>query len=294
MLNSMTGYGRGEVEGNGQKWVVEMRSVNHRFLELVLNLPRPLWALEDRCRKLVKGRINRGRVEVQFSWETVGEAAPTWRLDPVQVEATRQALAAVRDAAEVAEPLRLEHFLPFWEALVIRERPQVDAEAVWPVLSQSLDAALAGLEDMRAREGEALAADLATHLAQIRRDVERIAGQARSLPPVWRDRLLERLQEVEEDLGELDPDRLAQEVAYLADRRDVAEEVARLVSHVSQFEQVMQEPGPVGRKLEFLLQEMLREVNTVGVKAADLDIAHMVLDIKGALERLREQIQNIE
>jgi uncharacterized protein (TIGR00255 family) len=294
MIKSMTGYGRGEVEEGAQKWVVELKSVNHRFLEISLNLPRSLWALEDRCRKLVKARVNRGRVDVQLTWEVQTEAGPAWRLDPALVGETRRALEVLREAAEVVEPLRLDHFLPFLEMVVTREKPQLEAEATWPLLSQALETALGSLEDMRQKEGEALVADLTVNLGLIRQGLVFLNQRAPTLPALWRERLKERLREVAEDLSEVDDSRLAQEVAYLADRRDVAEELARFESHVEQFAQVMQEPGPVGRKLEFLLQEMLREANTTGVKAGDQDISQVILDIKGALERLREQVQNIE
>ncbi|MBM4284684.1 MAG: YicC family protein [Deltaproteobacteria bacterium] len=294
MISSMTGYGRGEAEGGGQKWVVEMRSINHRFLEISLNLHRSLWALEDRCRKLIKSRLHRGRVEVQLTWEGRPEAGPGWRLDPVQVAEIRTALEVFRASAEVAEPLRLDHFLPFLELVVSREKPQVEAEEAWPWLSQALEAALANLEAMRRREGESLAAELEANLTLIRSRLEQIAAQAEALPRRWRERLQERLRELEEELGPLDEGRLAQEVAYLADRRDVSEEVARLESHLSQFSHILAAAGPVGRKLEFLLQEILREANTIGAKAGDLDVSQAVLDIKGALERLREQVQNIE
>jgi uncharacterized protein (TIGR00255 family) len=290
----MTAYGRGEVEALGQKWVVELRSLNHRFLELSLNLPKRLWALEDQVRKLIKGRINRGRVEMQLTWESLGEKSLTLRLDQNLVREVRSVLAGLQAAGEIQEPLRLDHFLRFADLLVTKEAESQELEESWEVVSQAISQALEILEGMRLTEGAALAADLASHLEVVRRESARIAPQAARLPELWREKVSARLAEALQEGSPLDEGRLAQEVALLAERRDLSEELARLESHVSQFQQALEGQGAVGRKMEFLLQEMLREVNTIGSKAGDLLISQAVLEIKGTLERLREQVQNIE
>lgn len=294
MIKSMTGYGRGEVEVPGQKWLVELRSLNHRFLELSLNLPKHLWALEDRFRQLLKSRLARGRVEVQLSWERDTERAFTLRLDPGMVAETKEILEQLRRDTDKREALRLEHFLHFSEVLVTRERAAPEIEETWELLSQALTQALASLEEMRLREGAALEGEMLSHLEGLRRQSHRISEQAALLPQLWQKKLAERLEELLKPGGPVDETRLAQEVALLAERRDIAEEVARLESHLSQFHQTLAGQEPAGRKLEFLLQEMLREVNTIGAKAGDLEITQAVLEIKGILERLREQVQNVE
>lgn len=294
MIKSMTAYGRGEVEALGQKWVVELRSLNHRFLELSLNLPKRLWALEDQVRKLIKNRINRGRVEMQLTWESLGEKSLTLRLDQNLVREVRSLLTGLLAAGEVQEPLRLDHFLRFADLLVTKEGETQELEESWEPVSQAISQALEILDGMRLTEGAALAADLATHLEVMRREAGRIAAQAALIPELWREKVTARLAEILPEAGPLDECRLAQEVALLAERRDVSEELARLESHVSQFQQALESQGAVGRKMEFLLQEMLREVNTIGSKAGDLLISQAVLEIKGTLERLREQVQNIE
>jgi len=294
MIKSMTAYGRGEVEAPGQKWVVELRSLNHRFLELSLNLPKRLWALEDQIRKLIKSRINRGRVEMQLTWETLGEKSLALRLDQNLVGEVKAVLTDLQALGEIQEPLRLEHFLRFADLLVTREGDAQDLEEPWEIVSQVISQALGVLEEMRRTEGAALAADLAAHLEVVRRESNQIADQAALLPELWREKISTRLAEVLQEAGPLDEVRLAQEVALMAERRDLSEELARLESHVSQFQQALKSEGPVGRKMEFLLQEMLREVNTIGSKAGDLLISQAVLEIKGTLERLREQVQNIE
>jgi uncharacterized protein (TIGR00255 family) len=296
MIKSMTAYGRGEVETPLQKWVVELKSVNHRFLEPALNLPRRLWALEDRFRKLIKSRVARGRVDMQLSWESLEDKSLTLRLDMSVVAAVRGVLEQLRLAGGTPESLKLDHFLHFSDLLVAKEQTNQDLEleATWETVSQAVNQALDRLEEMRLAEGAALAADLAGHLEDIRREVSRIVMQAPRLPELWREKVAHRLAELFPEGSPVDETRLAQEVALMAERRDVAEELARLESHLSQFQETLASQGPVGRKQEFLLQEMLREVNTIGSKSGDLGISQAVLEIKGSLERLREQVQNIE
>ncbi|MBM4301288.1 MAG: YicC family protein [Deltaproteobacteria bacterium] len=296
MIKSMTAYGRGDVETPLQKTVVELKSVNHRFLELALNLPRRLWAMEDRFRKLIKSRVARGRVDMQLSWESLEDKPVTLRLDMGLVAAVRDVLEKLRLAGSTPESLRLEHYLHFSDLLVAKEQAHQDLEleATWETVSQAVNQALDRLEEMRLTEGAALAADLAGRLEDIRREVSRIVEQAPRLPQLWREKVAARLAELFPEGSPVDETRLAQEVALMAERRDVAEELARLESHLAQFQETLVSQGPVGRKQEFLLQEMLREANTIGSKSGDLGISQAVLEIKGSLERLREQVQNIE
>jgi uncharacterized protein (TIGR00255 family) len=296
MIKSMTAYGRGEVETPLQKWVVELKTVNHRFLELALNLPRRLWALEDRFRKLIKSRVARGRVDMQLSWESFEDKAVTLRLDMAMVAGVRNVLEQLRLAGNTPESLKLEHFLHFSDLLVAKEQANQDLEleATWEMVSQAVTQALDLLDEMRATEGAALAADLAGRLEDIRREISHIVVLAPRLPELWREKVANRLAELFPEGSPVDETRLAQEVALMAERRDVAEELARLESHLAQFQQTLMSQGPVGRKQEFLLQEMLREANTIGSKSGDLGISQAVLEIKGSLERLREQVQNVE
>lgn len=292
MIRSMTAYGRGEAGGDSQKWVVELRSLNHRFLELSLNLPKRLWGLEDQVRKLIKGRISRGRLEMQLTWESTGEKALTLKVDPALTRQTAAMLEEVRAAASLQAPLNLGDLLHFSDLFIVKENQEVALEETWEAVSKAVSGALESLDQMRLVEGAALAADLAQGLEAIRSELERIREQAPRLPQLWREKLSARLAELG-DTG-VDETRLAQEVSLLAERRDLSEELARLESHLAQFAETLAAQGPVGRKQEFLVQEMLREANTIGSKAGDLLVTQAVLAIKGYLERLREQIQNIE
>jgi len=294
MIKSMTAYGRGEVETPNQKWLVEFRSLNHRFLELSLNLPKRLWALEDRLRKLIKSKISRGRVEMQLTWEGQGDRSLTLKLDQNLVGQVQGILKELKAAGDLEEPLRLDHWLRFTDLIVAKEGESQDLEEIWNLVSPAVVQALSVLEEMRLAEGAALTADLAGHLQVIRQEIDRIAAQAPILPQLWREKVTARLGEMLSEATPVDETRLAQEVAIMADRRDVSEELTRLESHLAQFHQTLTSQTPVGRKQEFLLQEMLREINTIGAKTGDLLITQAVLEVKGSLERLREQVQNIE
>jgi len=290
----MTGYGRGEVEAGGLKWVVELKSVNHRFLEVSPSLPRHLWALEDRIRSVIKSRLARGRVDVQLSWEGRAERPPTVSLDSAMTTEINSLLTDLSKTLPEPEPVRLTHLLHFADLIVAKERPATDVEDIWKAISGALAQALESLEVMRGNEGAALAEETLGHLDKVGQELQLIKTQAELVPGFWQERLKARLEELLAEAAPVDEGRLAQEVAFLAERRDIREELTRLESHVTQFQEALAAPGPVGRKLEFLLQEMLRETNTIGVKAGDLDIAQAVVAIKGLLERLREQVQNIE
>ncbi len=294
MIKSMTGYGRGEIEGGGLRWVVELKSVNHRFLEVSPSLPRHLWALEDRIRKRIKSRLARGRVDVQLSWEGRAERPLTVRLDTAMTAEIKSLLASLAEDLPEPEPVRLMHLLHFADLIVAKERQAQDVEDIWQAISQALAQALEALEVMRGNEGAALAVEVQDHLDQVRRKLQRIKTQADLVPGLWQEKLQTRLEELLAETAPVDEGRLVQEIAFLAERRDIQEELTRLESHVAQFQDTMVGPSPMGRKLEFLLQEMLRETNTIGVKAGDLDISQAVVAIKGLLERLREQVQNIE
>jgi uncharacterized protein (TIGR00255 family) len=234
-------------------------------------------------------------VDMQLSWEYLGERNTILKLDREAAVETGLMLVELQMAAGLTEPLQLSHLLHFSDLFISKERePQGDPEETWALVSQALGQALDVLDGMRLAEGAALAADLGGQLQIVRREMEQIAGQAPLLPQLWRERVTARLAEVFPEGSPVDEARLAQEVALMADRRDLSEELTRLESHLGQFQQTLDAQVQVGRKQEFLLQEMLREANTIGSKAGDLMISQAVLEIKGALERLREQVQNIE
>ncbi|MDK2926398.1 MAG: hypothetical protein PWR31_88 [Bacillota bacterium] len=290
-VHSMTGFGRGSARAGDTTFTVEIRTLNHRFVEWMLHLPHELGEWEERLRQRLGRALARGRVEV---WVTVSGRA--W---PKTVRVDKQLAAAYWQAAQaLAAELNTETgvtpgFLLTLPEVVQVEEEKVDLEAWWPACAAALEEALAQVLAMRAREGKALAADLrerALNLRQLHTALEREAAQ---VPRLYRDRLKERLATLEV-AGGIDELRLAQEVALLADRADVTEELVRLASHLDQLVQALAGEGPVGRRLEFLLQEANREVNTIGAKAQGLSLGQLVVECKAELEKMREQVQNIE
>lgn len=292
-MRSMTGYGRGEQAANGYRVEVELKAVNRKQAELQLNLPRELEALEGQVRDLLSAAISRGRVEVRVHL-TLPPGVGVARINPDVV------LAYVKELQRLAPSMGTPAPLVSWEALLrlpgVLEAP-ADAPAAaqcWPLLEGALRAAIDQLDQMRRREGEALAADLVQRIAVMRDALGRVAAQAPGVLTRYRETLLQKIQAAGLPGVNADDDRLLKEVILFADRCDVAEEIARLSSHFAQFEDCRKAREAVGRKLDFLAQEMNREINTIGSKANDATIATEVVRLKTELERFREQAQNVE
>lgn len=291
-MHSMTGFGTAAADTAWGRINVELRSLNHRFTEVLVRLPRDLAPLEDRVRALVQRGIQRGRVEVTVSRENQGGRSRAVRADLALAReyqaATRQLKRALRLRGEVT----LQHVLAFPEVVRLEETRE-DAETLWADLEKVVGAALDGLLRMRTEEGGRLAADTRERLDRVEALQGQVLGRSQQVVGEYTVRLRQRLAEL---LGEvpLDEARLAAELALFAERSDITEELTRLGSHLIQFRETMTGEGAVGRKLEFLLQEMGRETNTIGAKANDLEISRAVIAIKSELESLREQVQNIE
>lgn len=289
----MTGYGRGEVRGATGFFTIELRSVNNRFIDIQTKLPRELSALEPRFRKAVQDRFSRGRFELFVLRNGGAERAVRFRLN---TEAAEQYLGALRDIkARFNLPGEVDlSLLAGMQDVIVSEDVKEDAEALWAPLSAGLTAALDALETMRSEEGAALAADIIRRLQEIETRLQEIRSRSHDTVEAARTRLAETLRKL---LAEPpDPARLAQEIAFLAERTDITEELTRLDSHLHQFRSLVRsaDAESVGRKLEFLLQEMGREANTIASKSQNAGIASGVVTIKAELEKIREQVQNIE
>lgn len=296
MVRSMTGYGVAEVDAEGGRWWVEVRCTNHRFLEVTVRLPKDLGALEERVRAEVARRVRRGRVDVVVR-EEPGRRSRTVAVDVELARRYAQALEDLRRTLGLEDSPTLAALLSLPEVVRVEEaRP--DADAAWQALYPGLERALEGLVGMREQEGAKLAEDLRERVARLEEWVEAVQRRAQALPQAYAERLRERVAALLRGLNvDSPPDeaRLAMEVAAFADRCDVREELVRLRSHLEQARGLLESrDGVVGRKLEFLLQEMQREVNTVGSKAADLEVTQAVLEMKSELEAMREQVQNLE
>ncbi len=287
----MTGFGAGRGSVNGEDVDVEVRSVNHKYCEVKVRLPRELGALEHEVVRLVKERLARGGVDVAVRRTASGSlVAP--RVDVGLAESYARAFAEVQARLGLPGGVTLADVIAAEGVVRLDERP-IDVEIVGEALRRALAAALAQLLSMRGREGEALAHDLAARLDELERLVTRVAELAPHSVELYRARLAERVAELSRGLP-VDPARLAQEVAVFADRTDVAEEITRLRSHLAQVRALLAVSEPAGRKLDFLVQEMHREVNTIGSKSQNADIAGVVVALKAEIERMREQVQNVE
>mgnify|MGYP000400680007 CR=1 FL=1 len=293
MANSMTGFGRGEATGNGYQFTVELKAVNNRFLEIGVRLPRHLISLEERIRKILQEKISRGRLDV---FVNVKETEEKKRLVKVDKDL---ALAYDKSLKELAEALNTSYETDIYRLAALPEvfsveEPEVDLELIWEPLSQAVHEALESFMVMRQLEGEKLTQDLLNRLHTIRSVKEEISRYADSIVVDYQTRLRERIQTLLADQAILDEARLANEVAFFADRVSITEELVRLQSHIDQCQEALRSSEPVGRKLDFLIQEMNREINTIGSKANNLSITQHVVQVKSELEKIREQVQNLE
>ncbi|MBR6028618.1 MAG: YicC family protein [Clostridia bacterium] len=289
-MRSMTGLGRGSAVCEGWSCEVELKSVNHRFLDLAIRLPRSLSFLEETLRKGLTGTLKRGHVEVFVTVRPPAESASAVTIDEQAVGAY-MAAAARLEALGLVNDLTASRLLtlPGVAALAETEPAQ---EPVTSSCAEALNLALSALQDMRAREGESLRADLSGHLEEVARLRGEIAEYAPEVVVSYRNRLLNRLRQLE--VEEPDPARIAQETAMVADRCAIDEELSRLESHIGQMRLYLDAEGETGKKMDFLIQEMNREANTIGSKCSSADIAQRVVDMKSAIEKLREQVQNVE
>ncbi len=293
MIRSMTGYGRGDAAEAVGRFTVEIRSLNNRYLDIQVKTPRGLAVLEPQVKKAVQDRFSRGRFDVYITRNEEREKADRLTVDETLASRYIGVLRDLKTRFNLAGDVDLAMVAAFPDLITISEARE-DVEALWSILSESLSQALDGLDRMRAEEGAALVKDIRARLDAIDLGISSVRAQA----PLTVENARKRMADA---LGRLlteqpDPVRLAQEIAMLAERTDVTEELTRLSSHMTQFRSLLNGPAreAVGRKLDFLLQEMGREVNTIASKASDAHIALDVVNLKAELEKIREQVQNIE
>lgn len=291
MLVSMTGFGSGTYADEHLRVKVEMRSVNHRFFEPVIRLPKGYLALEEQIRALVAERIHRGRLEIFVVIEDFGSRGRTVNLDSHLLKSYHAALTEARGLVPIDGELDASTLI-FVPDLFQVQGVDVDVTREGPLVAQAVGQALEALVQMRQTEGERLQVDILQRLQAFADRIDAIALRAQSVVVAYRERLLQRTREWRDDVA-LDEDRLYTEVALMADRSNIDEEIVRARSHVEAFRSTCREGGAVGRKLDFLTQEMHREINTIGSKAADVEISRHVVEVKAELEKIREQVQNV-
>jgi uncharacterized protein (TIGR00255 family) len=292
-MKSMTGYGRGEAAQNGFKITVELSSVNRKQTEIAVNLPRDLEVLEAQIRDEINRRVSRGRVTVRLSVHASEGAAGRMRLNPALAKAYAKELRGLAKSLRLPDDITLD-MLARAPGVLQQDEQIHEAEELWPGTAQALKTALDTLLKMREREGAWLAKDLKTRITRMRAGVARVQRRAPQVSEHYRDQLLARIKSAGIEAPALEDERLLKEVFYFADRSDISEELTRLQSHFQQFDDCVKSQEPVGRTLDFLSQEINREINTLGSKANDSLISREVVVLKTELEKFREQVQNVE
>ena len=294
-VRSMTGYGRGEFTAEDRKFTVEMRSVNHRYNDITVKLPRFLISLEDRIRKKTAENVFRGKTDIYISFETLSSEDVEVKLDETLAAAYAEKLKHLRDILGVpqADDGRILELTARFPDVITAEKAQKEEEALWEILLPALEDAVSRFLAMRETEGENLKRDILQKGENIRALVADVKERAPLVVEEYREKLNRRLEDI---LGnvEVDPQRIAQEVAVFADRGCIDEEITRLESHLIQLDRILREGGQGGRKLDFLVQEMNRESNTIASKANDVQIVQATIALKSEIEKIREQVQNLE
>jgi uncharacterized protein (TIGR00255 family) len=293
MMKSMTAFGRAERTWEEWAFAVEIRCLNRRYCEVSVRMPQKLFPLEDRVKKSVLKIVSRGRVDVTIKIQNGSEPEPEIELNVPLARAHFKALGELAQVLAIDAQVGLETLLGVDGIISAKER-EVDLEKTWEGLSGCLEEALKGVEAMRIAEGNAIYEDFQGRLKKVEESLGAMKALAPAVLADYQDRLMERIAVLTEGKVEIDPNRLAQEAAFLADKSDVTEEIVRAESHLKQFRAMMESQEPSGRALDFLLQELNREVNTIGSKAGDAELSHMVVALKSELEKIREQVQNVE
>jgi uncharacterized protein (TIGR00255 family) len=288
----MTGFGRGEARDGGTAWVVECASVNRKQLEVAASLPRELSELEAAVRGKVGALVSRGRVNVSIKSDTQSVTAGQLRVDEALARQYLDALQRLSTSFDIRADLSAAD-IARWPGVFQTDAVTTTADSAWPVIERALDAALARLIAMREAEGAHLKADIVARIAALDAHLQSIAALAPAVPETQRKNLQQRLADAGLPLP-LDDERLVKEIAIFADRSDISEELSRAESHLKQFRAYLASAEPLGRNMDFLTQELFREFNTMGSKANNAAISHHVVTAKTEIEKIREQVQNVE
>lgn len=293
MVKSMTGFGRAISEdGTSRSFTIEIKTVNHRYFDINVRMPRNLLSLESKVREIIKNKINRGKVDVFISQNSYGKEDSDIYFNEQLSDSYMSCLGKIRDRYDVIDNISVSLIARFPEIITL-EKKEEDLEEIWKGLEFPLNDAVAGLINMREKEGEKLCEDIILKCQNIEELVNKVEERAPFVVEDYKGRLENRLQELLENAN-IEENRIAAEVAVFADKASIDEELVRLNSHIIQLKETLKKEEPIGRKLDFIIQEMNREANTICSKASDLQIINSVINIKNYIEKIREQTQNIE
>ena len=294
MVRSMTGFGRGENSDEIKSFSVEIKSINHRYNDIIVKTPKHINYLEEKVKKLVRKYVLRGRVEVYVNLEYIKESDVEVSVNIPLAKSYKTALLKICDELEIEKNIDISLITKFPDILKTQKK-QEDEEQVWETLKPSLVSALENLLEMRETEGSILSEDIVEKTIKIENMISKIEERSPMIVLEHKEKLVKRIEELLENKSEIDENKLSNEVAYFADKAGIDEELVRFKSHILQLRSTLTSSDEaVGRKLDFLIQEINREINTIGSKVADVEITNNVVEIKTELEKIREQIQNIE
>ncbi len=291
MVKSMTGFGRSQVQQNGYDISCELKTVNHRYFDIHTRMPRRYLFLEEKIKEELKKTLQRGRIEISINIEKTGDMARNIKVDKGLAIAYHDSLKDLAEHLNIASEFRVIDVFRLPDVFNLID-DQEDPDIIWTALQIALDEALQSLVEMRSKEGANLARDIAQRNAYILTEVEKLEQRSPLVAREYQERLHKRIAEMTNNMA--DEGRVIQEAAIFADKASITEEIVRLKSHIGHLRDLLDSGQSVGRKLDFLVQEMFREINTVASKANDIEMSQIVVDVKAELEKIREQIQNIE
>jgi len=293
MIKSMTAYARSEKKEKKLSVTTEIRSYNSRYLDIALRVPHGYHIMEDKIKGLIAEHITRGRIEISVQIREDAEEQMAFEINEPLAAAYYKALVHLKSKFDIDDEINLD-LLTSAAGIIKPAEIDRDMETYWGVVKDCIAGALFELDTMRKKEGNFIFRDVAGRLDYIEQCIHQIESQAEELMPIYQERLKERISALTNGMLDIDPARIAQEAALFADRSDISEEIVRAGSHIKQFREIMTSDEPGGRKLNFLLQEFNREFNTMGAKASNASVSHIIVEVKSELEKIREQIQNVE
>ncbi len=293
MVMSMTGFGNSKIERDGREISVEIRALNHRYLDINTRVPRTIAFVEEDVRNIIKGHLSRGRVDIHIDYINTGESLLEVEPNRPLIDSYLKAFAEIEREYNIRNDITMNSLLNISDMFLVSQESE-DEEFIRSLIHDAMDEAISSLIDMRSIEGEKLKKDILKRADHIYNVINQIELRAPVVVDEYREKLNDRLEEILSPGLDFDYNRFNMEVAYFADRSSITEEIIRLYSHIDQLQVILKAEGPIGRKLDFLVQEMNREANTIGSKSNDLHITNLVVDLKSELEKIREQVQNIE
>lgn len=293
MAISMTGFGRGEYKDDNYYFLVECKTINHKYADINIRMPRKILFLEEKVRNSVKNYIRRGRADIYIKFEVIGNEDISLKLDEDLAAQYVDILKRIKDKFDLSDDISVMSVAKFPDVVSTEEKEE-DEDLIWSKLNKAIEESFTKLKEMRTEEGNKLAEDIVMRCDYLSKYIEEIEGFSDRVVEDYREKLNARISDLVEDPSVIDESRLAQEVAICADKSSITEEIVRFKSHIAQLKKTVVKNESIGRKIDFLIQEMNRETNTIGSKSSDLNITNLVVEVKSELEKIREQIQNIE